>query len=146
MSRGRVSAFGATTRFAPRLRNSRASRSSTSSATLSVAVATAMPVASAAPARILRRGLSRNDRLTRRRNTGLSPRGRQARPEERLQIDYQIAGVQSRGKADRVAAPRLPDRGDVDRRAAVPADHVRPLLVIAGGAADLAGVQGGGGG
>src|SRR5689334_12497740 len=43
------SAAGVTTRFAPRERNSRARRSPTSRATLSAAVATAIPRARAAP-------------------------------------------------------------------------------------------------
>src|SRR5579884_275093 len=59
-------------RLAPRERNSRARRSPTSRATLSAAVATAMPSASAAPVRNWRRGRRVKESVTRRRNIKVS--------------------------------------------------------------------------
>src|SRR5208283_5898640 len=65
---GKESASGVTNRLAPRLRNSWASRSPTSSETLSAAVATALPSASAAMVSNLRRGRRVNESATSRRN------------------------------------------------------------------------------
>src|SRR5260370_34400112 len=72
MYSGNEWAGGVTSKFARRLRNSRASRSPTSSETLSAAVATAMPNASAAPVRSLCRGRRLKESATSRINMGLS--------------------------------------------------------------------------
>src|SRR5258706_4009565 len=70
ISSGNESAFGVTSRFAPRLRNSRAKRSPTSSETLIAAVATAIPNARAAPVRSLCRGRRLKESATSLRNMG----------------------------------------------------------------------------
>src|SRR5260370_19442699 len=70
ISSGNESAFGVTSRFAPRLRNSRAKRSPTSSETLIAAVATAIPNARAAPVRSLWRGRRLKESATTLRNMG----------------------------------------------------------------------------
>jgi len=68
ISRGSVSAAGVTRRFAPREREFMRQAVANVSATSSVAVATAMPNASAAAVSAFRRGLRVNESLTMRRN------------------------------------------------------------------------------
>src|SRR5579872_4098040 len=68
ISTGSARPLGVTIRFAPRLRNSRFTRSPISSITPSMAVATADPMATAATVMALRRGERRIDWLTKRRN------------------------------------------------------------------------------
>src|SRR5215469_6924979 len=74
MSSGSESACGVTSRFAPRLRNSRAKRSPTSSDTLSAAVATAIPKARAAKVSSLRLGRRVKESVTSRKNIDLQSR------------------------------------------------------------------------
>src|ERR1039458_7463316 len=70
-----------TSRLAPRERNSCARRSPTSSATSSVAVATAMPSASAAAVNTFRRGFLANESLTIRKNIVWPPLMRDSTPD-----------------------------------------------------------------
>src|SRR5580700_10133538 len=72
ISTGSDSALGVTIRLAPRLRSSRLMRSPISSMTPSMAVATAVPIATAATVITLRRGERRMDWLTKRRNMRLT--------------------------------------------------------------------------
>src|SRR5580704_17270590 len=117
------------TRFAPRVRNSRARRSPTSSATVSVDVATAMPTISAAAVSTFRRGVLMNDSLTRRANIGLGM-NRLRRTSEVREIDDDFSPFDARFYRDRIGAAFLADRRSVNDRAAVSANEVLALLAI----------------
>src|SRR5271154_1057274 len=115
-------------------------RSPTSSATVSVEVATAMPTTSAAAASILRRGFRTNDSPTSRANiSGFMNHRRRA--GQRGEIDEHFSAFHARFYGDGIAAAAIADRGNVDHRAAVAADHVLPFLAISLPAADLARVE-----
>src|SRR5882724_1544797 len=104
ISRGSESASGVTTRLAPRDLNSSESRSPTSSETLSVAVATAMPSESAAAVRNWRRvKLS----AMRRRNMAI----REQRPatqskEKSKRTDLKVGHYKRTGKPPKIFAQR----------------------------------------
>src|ERR1700691_3855168 len=72
ISTGSDCALGVTIRLAPRLRSSRLTRSPIFSMTPSMAVATAVPMATAATVMALRRGDRRMDWLTKRKNMRLA--------------------------------------------------------------------------
>src|SRR5271156_4472276 len=139
MFTGSVSDMGVTIRLAPRLRNSRARRSPTSSATVSVAVATAMPTTSAAAVSTLRRGLRTNDSRTRRANIlGVDRCGGAS---QRRKINDHLSPHDAGFHGDGIATAVVTDGRDVDGRAAIPADHVLSFLAVSRPAANLAGVE-----
>src|SRR5260221_831804 len=149
MSSGSESASGVTRRLAPRLRNSWARRSPTSRDTLSAAVATAIPRASAARVSNLRFGRRGNESAPSRRNIY---RGLVSAPNlltrnlfrsfgHRRNIDDHIVALNLRRKFDWIATALAPDRGNINRRGAVTADYVLPVLAVAFGSADEAGIE-----
>src|SRR5260370_14927500 len=162
MYSGNEWAGGVTSKFARRLRNSRASRSPTSSETLSAAVATAMPKASAAPVRSLCRGRRLKESATSRINILCEASGTVAQPflavrvrrpylyrisatngedspllgdfgsrlRKRAHIHHQIAALHPRRHANRIASSLLANRRHVNRRPAMAAHHVLPVLAV----------------
>src|SRR5271154_5526606 len=114
-------------------------RSPTPRATVNVAVATAMPSASAAAVNIFRRGLRTKDSPSSRVN--MSVMDHRVRIGQRRKIDDHFAPGHRVFHGDRIASAGATDRRHVDRRAAVAADHVLSLLPVAYAPANLAGVE-----
>src|SRR5579872_2552908 len=142
MLTGSAADLGVTRRFAPMLRNSRFTRSPTSSMVPSIAVATADPSATAPMAMALRRGARRIDCPTNLRNKSAAPRAEVLRTREQLvRGNHDLAGLHFRCQRDRVAPALLADGWDVDGGSAVLADHVGPFLIVALASANLAGVK-----
>src|ERR1700722_2533909 len=133
-------------RLAPRARNSWARRSPTSSETLKAAVTTAIPRASAAPVRSLRRGRRPKESATRRRNINVGEHARLARnllsgTPETGEIHHDVAAIDAGCDTDGIAAALVSDTRNVDGRAAMAADDVLAVLPIAFGATDAARIE-----
>ena len=60
---------------------------------------------------------------------------------ERGKIDDHFSSCHARFHRDRIAAAAIANRRNVNRRAAIVADHVLAFLAVAGAAANLAGIQ-----
>src|ERR1035438_1009006 len=144
ISTGSDRALGVTIRLAPRLRNSRFTRSPMSSMTPSMAVATAVPMATAATVMVLRRGDRRMDWLTKRRNMRLSGIAEEFRSGNDLVAgDHQLVALYLRGDGNGIASAVHSDARNEDGGCAILANHVRPLLIVALVAANLTGIEGG---
>src|SRR5579859_129558 len=142
ISTGRDADFGVTSRFAPRLRSSRFTRSPISSMAPSIAVATAEPSATAPIAMALRRGARRIDSPTKRKNKSAAPGLENFRARQQLRSgDHDLAVLDLRFERNGIAAAGCADGGNVDGRGAILADHIGTLLIIPLAAADLAGVE-----
>src|SRR5258706_1269157 len=142
MTTGSEADFGVTIRFAPMLRNSRFTRSPTSSIAPSMAVATADPSATAPMAMALRRGARRIDCPTNRRNNSMTPAAEMLGTRQQLVGgDYELLALDAGFQRNRVAASLLADGRNVDRRGAVFAHHVAATLVVTLAAANPAGVE-----
>src|SRR5271165_748812 len=144
ISTGSDRALGVTNRLAPRLRNSRFTRSPISSMTPSMAVATAVPMATAATVIALRRGDRRMDWLTKRKNMRLAGIAEDFLAGDELGGgDHQLAAFHLGRDRDGIAATVDADAGNEDGGSAILADHVGALLIVALVAANLASVKGG---
>src|SRR5689334_14563630 len=147
ISTGRDADFGMTSRFAPRLRSSRFTRSPISSMAPSMAVATAEPRATAPIAMALRRGARRIDSPTKRKNKSAAPGPEDFRACQQLRCgDQDLAVLDPRFERNGIAAARCADGGNVDSRGAILANDVGTLLIVALAPADLAGIEGDGDG
>src|SRR5690349_22855010 len=143
ISTGSERPFGVTMRFAPRLRSSRFTRSPISSITPSMAVATAVPMATAAMVMALRRGERRIDWLTKRRNISRAGRAENpGAPGNLIGSDHELIAFHAGRDGDGIASAHRAQGRDVDGRRAVLANHIRPVLIVALVAADGAGVEG----
>src|SRR5579871_3413951 len=142
ISTGSARPFAVTIRLAPRLRNSRFTRSPISSITPSMAVATADPMATAATVITVRRGDRRSDWLTNLRNM---LRRRVAEDllarHQLVRRNHQLIAFHFRLDGNRIAPAVLAYARNEDCRCAVLADHVASLLIIALGPTDLAGIE-----
>src|SRR5580700_8766205 len=128
ISTGSERALGVTMRLAPRLRNSRFTRSPISSITPSIAVATAVPMATAATVMALRRGDRRMDWLTKRRNMRLAGIAEDfLAGNELIAGDYQLIACHLRWDGDGIASAMHADAGNEDGGGAILADHVGAL-------------------
>src|SRR5271157_1184157 len=105
ISTGSDRALGVTIRLAPRLRNSRFTRSPISSMTPSMAVAAAVPMATAATVMVLRRGDRRMDWLTKRKNMRLTGVAEEFRAGDELVAgDHQLIAFHPRGDGNGIAS------------------------------------------
>src|ERR1700691_2328048 len=142
ISTGSDRALGVTIRFAPKRGSSPFPGSPISSITPSIAVATAVPIATAATVIALRRGDRRMDWLTKRKNMRLTGIAEDfLAGNELIAGDYQLIAFHLRGDGDRIASAMRTDAGNEDRGCAILADHVGAFLIIALIAANLAGVE-----
>src|SRR5271157_1076056 len=127
---GRPSAAGVTDRFAPKERSSRLTLSPTSSDSVATAAVTAMPRATAETLSSLRRRRRARDSQTirniMRRSVKILGGVSQCRGGDAQRVAFN-AVVDVNG----VASSRLADGRNVDHRAAVAADHVLAVLVVA---------------
>src|SRR5580658_10505631 len=145
ISTGSDCALGVTIRFAPRLRSSRFTRSPISSMTPSMAVATAVPMATAATVIALRRGDRRMDWLTKRRNMRLTGIAEDFFARNQLVAgNHELIAFDLRGDRDGIASAVPTDAGNEDSGGAILADHVGAFLIIALIAANLTGIERGG--
>src|SRR5580700_7878477 len=132
ISTGSERALGVTMRLAPRLRNSRFTRSPISSMTPSIAVATAVPMATAATVIALRRGDRRMDWLTKRKNMRLTGVAEDFRAEtETTGGDHQLIAFHLRGDGDGIASAVHSDAGNENSGGAILANHVGAFLIVA---------------
>src|ERR1019366_2746473 len=144
ISTGSDRALGVTIRLAPKLRSSRFTRSPISSMTPSMAVAAAVPMATAATVMALRRGERRMDWLTKRRNMRLTGIAEEFRAGNELVAgNHQLAAFHLRGDRDGIASAVHADAGDEDGGGAILADHVGTFLIVALIAANLTGIESG---
>src|SRR5579872_1920189 len=147
ISTGSAADFGVTSRFAPTLRNSRFTRSPTSSMAPSMAVATADPKATAPMAMALRRGARRIDCPTNRRNKSAAPDAEMLRAGQQLvRGNHDLVTIDFRLERNRVTPTLLADRRDIDGGCAVLEDHVGTFLIVALASTNLASVKGDGNG
>src|SRR5580658_726944 len=143
ISTGSDCALGATIRFAPRLRSSRFTRSPISSITPSMAVATAVPIATAATVMALRRGDRRIDWLTKRRNMRLRGIAEEfLAGNELVAGDHQLIACYLRSDWDGIASAGRADAGNEDGGSAILADHVGTFLIVTLIATNVAGIEG----
>src|SRR5262245_39201959 len=140
-SSGTSAPFGSTTMFAPYWRTVRLSRSPRTSDTLASATAMPTPIATASTATANRFGRRAMDWNSARRNMSALALRDHALVVDRRGVDLQLIAYDGRVHRNRIAAARLPERGQVDRRAAVPAVETVRVLVVAEVAADLARVH-----
>src|SRR6516164_8861711 len=109
ISTGRDADFGITSKFAPRFRSSRFTRSPTSSMDPSMAVATADPRATAPMAIAFRRDARRIDCPTNRRNKSVAPAEDLRAHQEFVGGNHKMIALHRRLQGNRVAPARLPD-------------------------------------
>src|SRR5579863_907964 len=109
---------------------------------VSVAVATAMPIASAAPVSSLRRGVRAKDSVTMRRNIFRKSVGDSGRRLLQIWESHDDCdAIRARLHAHGVAATYIANRRDVDCRVAVAANDVLAVLAVAHPATNLAGIE-----